>query len=284
MSFLLHIITIIGFTLPLMLGFNLVFGKGKIFHFGPTGVALVAAYGIFVTLAETGSWPLAILIGFSLTLLVSAAFAWLALRLDQDGLGVMTIAMHLALLSVVLNWSSLTRGPLGIAFIPRWPILDGLPAFATVSLIGGLVWFLIFWWVDSSPLGRQLSALGEHDQYAASLGVNRALVTLIAFCLLGAAQMWDNILYPQYMRLLHPNDYQFPYFIFMLMVVVAGKPGSVRGVTVSTILLVFLKEGLRFLPLPISLLGPLRLLLFGLILFIAIWWRRDQLFPTKREV
>ena len=284
MSFVFHIIAMIGLWLPLMLGFNLVFGKGKIFHFGPTGVALVAAYATFVTLAGAWSWTTAILTGFLFTSCISVVFAWLALRLDPDGLGVMTIAVHLAFLSVVLNWDSLTRGALGIAFISCWTILDGLPAFAAVSLLGGFFWFLVFWWADRSSLGRALSALGEHPWYAASLGVNRSVVTLLAFLLLGAAQMWTSVLYPQYMHLLHPNDYQFSNFIFVLMVVVAGGPGSVQGVAISTILLVFLKEGLRFLPLPVFLLGPLRLFLFGLILFAAIWWRRDKIFPPERQV
>ena len=68
------------------------------------------------------------------------------------------------------------------------------------------------------------------------------------------------------------------------MAVVAGKPGSVLGVTFSTVLLVLLKEGLRFLPLPTAVLGPVRLLLFGIILLVAVYVRRDTLFPQQRTV
>lgn len=68
------------------------------------------------------------------------------------------------------------------------------------------------------------------------------------------------------------------------MIVVAGKPGSVLGVTLSTILLVLLRESLRFLPLDPTMIGPVRLLLFGLILFAAVWVRRDSLFPQQRTV
>jgi ABC-type branched-subunit amino acid transport system permease subunit len=57
-----------------------------------------------------------------------------------------------------------------------------------------------------------------------------------------------------------------------------------KGVLSSTILLVLLKEGLRFVPLPIAVLGPLRLILFGIILLTAVYVRRDTLFPVQRTV
>ena len=72
--------------------------------------------------------------------------------------------------------------------------------------------------------------------------------------------------------------------VFVVMIVVAGKPGSVIGVTISTFLLIVLQEALRFVPLASSVLGPMRLILFGLILFIAVYIRRDTLFPKEREI
>jgi len=93
-----------------------------------------------------------------------------------------------------------------------------------------------------------------------------------------------QVLFPQYIRLLHPNDYLFPALIFYVTCVVAGKPGSVIGVTLATTLLVLLKEALRFVPLSASVLGPLRLILFGMILFGVVYWRRDSLFPEQRRV
>ncbi len=68
------------------------------------------------------------------------------------------------------------------------------------------------------------------------------------------------------------------------MIIVAGKPGSVLGVTLSTILLILLKEGLRFVSLAPSILGPVRLILFGMILLAVVYWRRDTLFPKQRSI
>lgn len=284
MDFFYNLIANIGFTLPMALAYNLLFGKGKVFHFGIIATSLIAGYGIYATWFWTGSYALSLLIAMPLTLAVSAALSWLALRLQPDALGVMTIAVHLSVLSVVLNWQSVTRGALGIPRIVRFPFLETAPAFALFCLLGMIVWVIVFFCIDRSSFGRQVAALAEHDWHAAALGVRKGRVYLWTFLLLGVTQIWDNLIYGQYLHLVTTNDYQYATFVFYVMIIVAGGPGSVSGVITSTVLLVSLKEGLRFVPLDPSILGPMRLLLFGLILFSAVWWRRDTLFPKQRSV
>lgn len=284
MDFLWHVLALIGMTLPNVLGFNMVFGKGKIFHFGPIGVSAFTAYVVFLVLNTTGSFTAAVLSGFFAAASVSAFFAWLSLRLEPDGFGVMSIAVHLAVLALILNWNSLTRGALGIPRVPRFPFLDSVSDFALFSLGLAALWILFLWIVDRSFFGRQLSALAEHEWHAKSLGIDRTRVHLIAFLIGGLGALLTSVMFPQLLLLLHPSDYQFPALIFLVMVVVAGKPGSVFGVVLATVLLVFLKEALRFVPLAPSVLGPVRLILFGLILFVGVWVRRDVLFPPQRQV
>lgn len=284
MEFFLHTIVLIGTWLPSLLGYNLLFGKGKVFHFGPIAVSIVVAY-VFVLLlkAEVG-FTLAFAAAILASVLLSAFFAWLSFRLEPDGLGVMSIAVHLSVLAVVLNWNGLTRGALGIPRVPRLPFLDSVSDFAITSMVVSLFCILVVWWIDRGTFGRKLQALAEHEWHAKSLGIDRKRVHLVAFLIAGIGTTIANVLFVQYLLLLHPNDYQFMNFVFWIMVVVAGHPGSVPGVVIATILLVFLREGLRFVPLSPDVLGPLRLMLFGMILFVAVWWRRDILFPQERRV
>lgn len=284
MNYALHIITMIGIALPNVLGYNLIFGRGKILHFGPMATSLISAYGIFLTQRATGNYVLAFVVGLLVSLLLSAFFAWLALRLESDALGILTIAMHLAILAVVLNWSSLTRGALGVSGIPRMTGLSSLPAFAFTSIAVAILWVLLMHRVHRSSLGRQLSALAENRAHAEALGISRARVTLFAFLIAGTGATISNFLFPQYISLLHPNDYQFKDLIFFIMCVVAGGPGSVRGVTIAIVLLTCLQQGIRFLPLPYALIGPVRLIVFGLILIVAVFIRRKEIFPMQRTV
>ena len=284
MDFLLHVIAVTAMSAPNILGFNLIFGKGKIFHFGPLGVSVVAAYATFLVAIATGSFLTGLASGLLAVCVISALFAWLSLRLEPDGMGVMSIAMHLAILTVILNWSSVTRGALGIPRVPRFPFLDSTMDFALFSVLVAGVWNFLLWWLDRGPLGRKLTALSEHTWHAKSLGIDQRLVHLIVFLLGGIGALLTNILFHQYILLVHPSDFGFPAFIFFITVVVAGRPGSIMGCLVSLILLSALREGLRFVPLSASVLGPLRLILFGCILLGAVWWRRDTLFPKQRSI
>lgn len=284
MNFLLHLLSITAVSLPGILGYNLVFGKGKIFHFGPVGISLASAYATFLTLSVTGSYATAILAGFAAAAIPALLTAWLSLRLDPDGLAIMTIALHLAALAVILNWTSLTRGALGIPRIPRLPFLASPLSFALGASAIAATWTVFLWLLDRSRFGRMLAALAEHEPAAAAIGISRTRVHTIAFLIAAIGAALSGMLLPQYLHLLHPSDYAFASLIFLVMVTVAGKPGSVRGVLFSTLLLTLLKEGLRFLPLPLGLLGPLRLLLFGTILLVAVFLRRDALFPQPRSI
>jgi branched-chain amino acid transport system permease protein len=284
MDFFWHIVITIAHTLPTFLGYNLVFGRGKILHFGPYGVSIAGAYALFLTLMHTQNYALAILAGLAVALTISLLFAFLSLRLTPDSFGVMSIAMHLAMIAVVLNFSFLTRGALGLPSIPRLPFLEEIEALAITAIAIAIGFAFLFYRLEHSSFGRALTALAEHEWHAKSLGVNRTKVTVIAFLLLAVAHVHGNFFYGQHIQFVHPNDFQFSHFVFLIMVIVAGGPGSMRGVILSAVLITLLKEGIRFVPLMPDVLGPIRLILFGLILFGAVWWRRDALFPKQRTV
>ncbi len=284
MEFFFHLLATVAMSIPYVLGYNLIFGKARILHFGPIGVDVAAVYACFLTLSATGSYLAGFGAGLLAALAVSALFAWLSFRLDPDGLGILSIATHLGMLTIVLNWSSVTRGALGLPGIPRMPFLTAIEPFVAVVSLIAMGWIALMWWIHRSALGRKLQTLSECEWHATSLGISRTKAHLAAFLIGGIGALLSTVFYHQYLHLVHPNDLGFPALIFLVMIVVAGKPGSVFGVSIATALLVLLKEGLRFLPLPADVLGPVRLLLFGMILLAAVWIQRDTLFPKKRTI
>lgn len=284
MDFIWHIIAMTCMTIPHAIAYNLVFGKGKILHFGPIGVSLVASYVVVLTAIHTESFMASISLGIVAVTVLSLFLAWLSLRLDQDAFGVMTIAVHLSLLAVILNWNSFTRGALGIPGVPRFAFLSSVESFAIFAAIISALFVLGLRLIDKSAFGRQLQALAEHEWHAKSLGINRTRVHIAAFMVAGVGALATALLFPQYLAFLHPNDYQYPFLVFFITIIVAGNPGSVYGVLLSTILLTVLKEALRFLPLSSAVMGPVRLILFGVIMLAVVYWRRDTLFPKQRSI
>ena len=297
-AFLLHGVTLAAITLPTVIGYNVVFGKGKVFHFGQVGLSLIAAYPLWLTIVHFQQNPLlGSVMGMVFALLTALLLARLSFRLEPDAFGVMSIALHLAILNVILNWQSVTRGALGVPRIPRWEFMATNGIFTIVAVLVAVAWIVFVFFLDRSRFGRALAALSEHEWYAESIGIRRRMTHTLAFLIAAAGAFITSMFFPSYLYLLSPSDYTFPSMIFIVMCIVAGGPGKVLGVTLATVLLILLKEGLRiieipwvmetgiqFVPIPASILGPVRLILFGLILFAAVWWRRDALFPTERRV
>lgn len=284
MPYLLHLITISAILIPICVGYNFVFGRGKILFFGQEAISLPMVYCTFIIVSSGGGYLLGALAGLAFAVLASIFFAWLALRLDDDAIGIMSIAMHLVLYAIVLNWTSLTRGSFGIPFIPKLSFLANPTAFLMVSVAVAALFVAFVHRLDRSSLGRSLGALAENRWHAQALGISRARSYLCAFLIAGTGSFLSSFLYPQYVGLLHPSDYTVTWMVFFLMVSIVGGSGSVLGCTLATILLTFLKEGLRFFPLPLGVLGPIRLLLFGMILILAVYVRRKELFPVARRV
>src|SRR3989338_3870734 len=284
MNFFLHVFALAAMSVPHVLGYNLLFGKGKILHFGHLGTSIVAAYVTFLVTMHFSNYVLGLLAGLVAVTLLSSLFAWISFRLDPDGYGVMSIAMHLSLMAIVLKWNSVTRGALGIPRLPRFPFLDSPLDFALFALGIAVLSILFFLFLERGAFGRKLAALSEQEWQAKSLGIDRRTVHWIVFLIAGVGTLIANVQYHQYLYLVHPNDFLFTHLIFLIMVVVAGKPGSIIGCTISLFLLSFLREGIRFLPLDADVLGPLRLIIFGVILLSVVYWRRDVLFPKPRSI
>lgn len=285
MQFLYHIIASASLFLFPILGYNLVFGRGKILHFGQEAQSIVAVYTMWVLVMQYNhSLWFSFVAMLLISIVISLMLALLSLRLEPDGLGVMSIALHLMFLAVVLNWQSVTRGALGIPRIPRAPFPADPLLFAGMAFALSMLWLFVLYRIERGRVGRALAALSEHTWHAEALGIRKAYIHGLVFILSGIGSCLSSLFAAPFYYLLTPTTYGFPAMIFMVVCVVAGGPGNVWGVTASTFGLIFIREGIRFVSLPPDLVGPVRLLLFGVILFIGVWYRRDSLFPKQRSV
>ena len=271
-------------TIPTILGLNLVLGKGRILYFGQEGAGLIVAYTMTLVWLQTHSLLLLLIFTSIAVVLLSMLFTFLAIRLDDDAFGIMSLALHLIMLALVLNWTSLTRGTLGIPGIQFFSMRLTTLQYVLLSGIVSALWMFLLHRFNQSPYGRALDALAESNVHASSIGIQQVPVTFIAFLFCGLGTLLTQFLFLSYTGLLHPSDYQYPSLVFLILCITAGGPGRIRRVVLATIVLTFLKEGLRFMPLPTGMVGPLRLLLFGFILLIAIYRGRRTLFPERRSL
>ena len=114
-----------------------------------------------------------------------------AMRLRGHYLAIASLGFAVITYQVLLNWISLTQGPLGIYAIPPPPALT-LPGVGTIDFhdLGNLFYlvaafallsYLLLDQLIRSPIGETLTAIREDEVSAASLGINCGAWKVFAF-------------------------------------------------------------------------------------------------------
>jgi len=288
-DYFIHIAILINIYLILGQSLNLSFGVGKLFN-----LAHIASYSI-------GAYTSALLsvnyeFNFLSCLLLSGVFAsmfsfligLISLKLDSDYFAVGTIAFAAVVTSLLINWKSLTNGVLGISGIDRPEVgkidfysdLNFLILSSIVSIISLTILYLFF----KSSFGRDLKASSEYELAAKSLAKNILLLRNCTFIVSSFFAGIAGSLFAFYINYIDPSSFMLNEMIFVITIVIVGKPGSFLGCVLACVFLVILPEPLRFVDLPSSLIGPGRQILYALILFLVVYYKKDKLFPHTRKV
>jgi branched-chain amino acid transport system permease protein len=288
-EYVIHLLILICMYSILAQGLNVTFGLGGMFNLAHVASFAIGAYttALLSVEAEAGFWSC---IGAST--LLSALFAVLlggiSLRLSQDYFAIGTLAFSSVVSSLLINWKNLTRGVLGIPGIPRPQMFDfdfyNNSNFLLLILLSAVVWQGVFWLLHRGPFGRVLRAQAEFDQAAVSLGHDTGLMRNMSFMISSASAGYAGSFFAYYLNYIDPSSFLLAEMVFILTIVVVGRPGSLWGVCGATVFLVLLPEPLRFLEIPSAYLGPMRQLLQAMILFLVVYVNRRTLFPPKREV
>lgn len=284
-----HLAILVGIYLILAQSLNLTFGLGQLFN-----LAHVASYaiGAYATALLSTEWQLSPLPCICASVILSGAFSLalgaIALRLANDYFAIGTLAFGAIVSSLLINWRSLTHGVLGIPGIPR-PELFGLDLYDNRMFLAFLLVFvaavqLLLFIASRGPFGRSLRALAEYSEAASALGINTRRVRNVAFLLSSSAAGLAGSFFAYYLNYIDPSSFSISEMVFLMTIVVVGRPGSFFGVMLSSAFLVLLPEPLRFLNLDSATLGPMRQLLYSAILFGIVWWKRKTIFPEQREV
>ncbi|MEY4667592.1 MAG: hypothetical protein RL518_291 [Pseudomonadota bacterium] len=284
-----HLAILVSLYLILSQSLNLTFGLGQLFNLAHVASYAVGAYATALLATDYGaSFGVCVLASVTLSALFAVLLGLIALRLSTDYFAIGTLAFSSVISALLINWKSVTHGVLGVPGIPR-PELFGIDFYQNsnfVALIGivALVTQVIFYGIYRSPFGRSLRALAEFERAAASLGKNTRRTRNLAFCVSSAFAGLAGSFFSYYLNYIDPSSFALGEMVFILTIVIVGRPGSFWGVIASTIFLVLLPEPLRFLDISSAYLGPMRQLLHAVILFAVVWYKRDSLFPQRRTV
>ena len=288
-QYLIHLLILISLYLILAHGLNITFGLGGMLNLTHIAVFGIGAYATAILSTDYECGPLACFIVSGIVAsCCSIALSLISLRLEKDYFAMATLAFAALVSSLLVNWKSLTRGVLGIPGIPR-PELFGVPteensAFLIFIGISALVVMGFSYAIKYSKLGRQIRAQAESTSIAAASGVNTFKIKTIAFAISSLFAGFAGAWFAYFLGYIDPSSFTLTEMVFVLSIIIVGKPGSFWGITAATFFLLLLPEGLRFVDLDSSILGPGRQLLNAAILYGVLMWNRETLFPYERKV
>lgn len=282
MEYLIHILVIAGIYVILAQSLNLILGYTGLPALGHGAFSCVGAYVSALLALQYGLTPwLGLIFGAAAATVLGFMVAVPCLRLKGDYLALATLGFAVIVYSIAKNWVDVTRGPLGLPGIPGFSIFgfELSSVWLYLALVALFVWlttFVIRRVVDS-PFGRILQGIREDEIVTAALGkdVNRhkIIVFMIGAFFAGIA----GSLYAHYITFIDPSSFTIMESITILLMVVFGGMGSIKGSFVGAVVLVVLPELLRFLGLPSSIAAPLRQMIYGLLLTVLMLYRPQGL-------
>lgn len=203
-------------------------------------------------------------------------------RVKGDYFVVGTLAFALIVSTIFIGWSSLTRGPLGIPGIPKPEIFgyvfnSNLEYFLLVLFIF-LIYLLFLYLLSKSPFYLVLDSIRDNELGSKILGYNTFKIKLVMMGIIGFLTGLAGSLHSHYISFIDSSIGNIHLIAYVLVLVIVGGIGSVRGAIASTFVIMITLEFLSLLSLPGDVLGPLRQMLYAVVLILVIWLRPKGIF------
>ena len=266
--------------LAAMLGISLTLVAGTLgqVSLGHAALLLIGAYGSALLALDAG-WPvwLSVPAAGILTALIGTALAAASFRLRSHYVSIATLGIGEIVGLVILNWESLTRGPLGVTNIPPLAVgrleLDGAPAAYWTCLGVLAVLTLMQARLLRSHLGRTFRAIRDDDVAARAYGIGLDRYKGIAFTVGGFSAGIAGAITAHLYSYINNETFTAAVSISALTTVILGGLGNLPGAVLGSVVLTVLPEMFRGL-------AEYRMLIYGVVLLLLIRFRPQGVLGT----
>lgn len=274
MNYFFHILIYAEIYVILSLSLNIILGYGGILSLTHAAFYGLGAYlTTFFVLSGIDFIP-AILLAGALTSVSSVIISAASSRFKGDIFVLVTLAFQIVFFSIVYNWVQVTKGNYGIPGIPR-PSFFGTDQFNIVLLYTLITAFVIFviQRISKSAFSLSLMSLRDNEIAAISLGKNNLRLKSKGFIVSSFFAALAGGMYACYITYIDPTSFSVDESILLLSMVIIGGSGNVIGPITGAVLLIVLPEVLRFLNIPDDIAPNIRLIIYGIILVILMFYR-----------
>ncbi|MCZ8313042.1 MAG: branched-chain amino acid ABC transporter permease [Magnetospirillum sp.] len=264
-------------------GQNIIQGMTGYVSITQAGLMGVGAYASTLLSIRLG-WPVwaSMAVAPFITALFSILVGYPSLRVKGHYFAIVTLAFNMVIFTVLLNFTTLTRGEAGIPNIKRPESLFGLVdfddrvAYYYLVLAVAVVMTLLTWLLMRSSIGRILRAIRQNENLASACGVAVWRYKLFAFVASAFYAGAAGALYAHYIGFINPETFGVAQSLDAILAVILGGTGTLFGPVLGAFAVVFLPEYLR-------IADSFRLIVYGLLLVVAtIFMPRGALHVFER--
>ncbi|WP_312649978.1 branched-chain amino acid ABC transporter permease [Proteiniclasticum sp.] len=269
-SYIFLNIVSIGINIILAVSLNLITGFTGQFSLGHAAFMSIGAYASGILTARLGLPFIAGILGAAATAALAGLLIGIpTLRLKGDYLAIATLGFGEIVRIIGLNWKY-GGGAMGLNDIPRytsWTWLFSLIVL-TIVVISNFI---------SSYNGRAVISIKEDEIASRSMGVNTSYYKVLVFSLGALFAGVAGSLYANFFYFIKPDSFGFMKSVDILVIVVMGGLGSIRGSVISAITLSLLSLSLQGIP-------ELRMVIYAVILFIMMVYKPQRILAKFRKM
>jgi len=280
-DYVLRVLTIAGVFIILTLSLNLVTGYTGQFCLGWAAFYGIGAYtSALLAMKLSFSFWLALPLGGLMAALFGILLGIPTLRLKDIYLAITTLGFGEIIRLILLNWTDLTRGSMGLPGIPSprlfgYEFSSNLPYYYLILILVLITVFTMYRLIDSR-IGRALIAIREDDLAAKTAGIDITAYKVMAFAVGAFFAGIAGSFYAHYSSFIDPHTFSFMESISILAMVVLGGMGSIPGSIIGALILSIIPELLRDL-------SEYRMIMYGLIMMAVMIIRPQGIMGKGRE-
>jgi branched-chain amino acid transport system permease protein len=229
------------------LSLNLLVGDAGLTSLGHAGYLGIAAYTSgWLVLNLKISHGLAALTALALNGSMAALFGWVALRASGLSFLMITLALGQVLWGLAYRWAGVTGGDNGLSGLTRpepfGVSLDSASHFYWFALIVFALALAVAVTLARSPFGASIRGTRDQPRRMATLGYDVWRIRWLTFTLSGFLGGAGGLMYVYYPQFISPHSLSLASSAEMLLMVIAGGPGTIAGPIVGAGLVVLLKN------------------------------------------
>ena len=293
----LRILNLCGIYVTLGLSMNLINGFTGLFSLGHAGFMAIGAYTVailtmpipmkemnffmkpMVPFLSNIEWPFlpALLMGGILAGLFGFLIGAPVLRLTDDYLAIATLGFAEIIRVVFTNTQSITNGALGLKGIPNTTNVWWSWGIALITIL-----FMEF--LMKGSYGKAFKAIREDEIAARSMGISLFKHKVMSFTFGSFLAGIGGGLLAGLLGTIDPNMFRIVLTFNILLIVVLGGLGSIKGTTISAVIVTIMMEALRFLDESINIgslhiegIPGMRMVIFSVILMVAVVVKKEGL-------